>query len=307
MGAMKISGFSFVRDGVRFGYPFEESIRSALPLCDEFIVAVGEGQDGTLERLRAMDEPKLRILPTRWNENIRRHGYVYAQQKMIAQFNCTGDWALYLESDELLHEDELDRLRHIMEKALHDPRVEALAFNYHHFWGEPGLVRNTPGLYRKATRAIRNDLRSIAPDGLYWAVIRDRNLIGRRNKRRTRYPRALDTGVHIYHYGNTRAEHYLKPRARTVNQYWSRKIWFDQYGNISPATVEPFAGTHPRAIREWLVEHGNQELKFNPDHRLSRRQRKHLILAALERKFGWDFSKKHFRIVASAADFDPKN
>ena len=305
MTPMRISGFTFLRDGVRFGYPFEESIRSALPLVDEFIVAAGRCEDGTLERLRAMNEPKLRIIETTWNEQVRTHGFVYGQQKMIAQYNCTGDWALYLETDELLHENELDRLRWVMEQSLDDDRVETLAFDYYHFYGEPGIVQNTPGQYRKATRAIKNDVRSYAPDGLYWAVIREKNWLGRRNKRRTRYPRALDSGVHIYHYGNTRAEHFLGPRADTVNRYWGKKYWFKHYGNIDPAGLEPFDGDHPALIRPWLEQHGNQELKLNPDYRPSSRERKHRLLMRLERRFGFDFSKRHFKLIGAAGDPDP--
>jgi glycosyltransferase involved in cell wall biosynthesis len=295
---MKISFFSFIRDGVRLGYPFEESIRSALPLCDEFVVAVGDCDDGTLQRLQAMAEPKLRILATAWNEQVRAHGFVYGQQKMIAQYCCSGDWAFYLEGDELLHENDLEPLREVMARYLDDPEVEALAFDYHHFWGVPDTLRDTPGMYRKATRAIKNSLRVYAPDGLYWAVIRDRNLIGRRNKRRTRYPRAADTGIHIYHYGNVRDQRYLGIKAETVNQYWGGKsIWHSTYGDIDPSTIRRFEGSHPALIGDWLVEHASRGFEVNADYRPSRRERKHLLLARLERRFGWDFSKRHFRIV----------
>ncbi|MGH7953853.1 MAG: glycosyltransferase, partial [Limisphaerales bacterium] len=38
---MKVSGFTFLRNGQKFGYPFVESIRSILPIVDEFVVALG--------------------------------------------------------------------------------------------------------------------------------------------------------------------------------------------------------------------------------------------------------------------------
>ena len=91
---MRVSGFTFIRNGTMLGYPFVESIVSALPLCDEFVVAVGLSEDDTLTRVQAIADPKIRILSTRWNEQMTAKGFVYAQQKMIAQFNCTGDWAL---------------------------------------------------------------------------------------------------------------------------------------------------------------------------------------------------------------------
>lgn len=294
---MRISCFSFIRDGVRLGYPFEESIRSALPICDEFVVAVGESDDGTLERLRAMNEPKLRILPTRWNENVRAHGFVYAQQKMIAQYTCTGDWAFYLEGDEVLHEDDLERIRDVLKKQLNNPETEAIAFDYYHFWGDPQHLRTTSKMYRKATRVIRNNLRVIAPDGLYWAVIKDKTWLGKRNKRRTRYPRAADSGVRIYHYGDVRAEKYLAAKADTVNQYWGKTLWHNTYSNIDPMALGRFDGTHPAVIRDWLQHHASHEFSLNPDFRPSFSDRKHRMLGKLEKRFGWDFSKRHFKLI----------
>ena len=108
-----ISGFTFLRNGVKLGFPFEASIRSILPLVDEFVIALGAGEDDTVARIHALaaTEPKLRILDTLWNERMAERGFVYAQQKMIAQYACTGDWAFYLEGDEVLHEGELAAIR----------------------------------------------------------------------------------------------------------------------------------------------------------------------------------------------------
>ena len=85
---MKISGFTFIRNGTLLGYPFIESICSALPLCDEFVVAVGDSEDDTLARIEAINSNKIRIIRTQWNEAMQDRGFVYAQQKMIAQYNC---------------------------------------------------------------------------------------------------------------------------------------------------------------------------------------------------------------------------
>ena len=37
---MKVSGFTFLRNGQKLGYPFVESIRSVLPIVDEFVIAL---------------------------------------------------------------------------------------------------------------------------------------------------------------------------------------------------------------------------------------------------------------------------
>ena len=100
--------------------------------------------------LRAIGDPKIRIIPTTWNENLQPgysiKGFVYGQQKSIALYNCTGDWAFYLEADEVVHENDLPKIRAAMEKHLADERVEALAFDYLHFYGNANTIAWSPGL-----------------------------------------------------------------------------------------------------------------------------------------------------------------
>ena len=94
---MKVSGFTFLKNGVKLGYPFLQSIKSALPLVDEFVIALGPCEDDTESQILSLNDPKIRIIHTQWCDNMRDRGYIYGQQKMIAQFNCTGDWCLYIE------------------------------------------------------------------------------------------------------------------------------------------------------------------------------------------------------------------
>ncbi len=294
---MKVSGFTFIRDGVRLGYPFVESILSALPICDEFVIACGAGTDGTRERLAEIDDPKLRIIDTQWNENITRHGFVYGQQKMLAQYCCDGDWAFYLEGDEVLHEDQLPQIRQAMLRHLDDHHIEALTFDYYHFHGDQRTIYAGARFYRKAARIIRNSIRTIAPDGLYWAVIKDKTWFGGRNKRRTRYPRAAETGAHIFHYGNCRHSDYRKAKSDTVSKFWSRPFAAHGYGDVDPQALAPFTGEHPAIIADWLREHANPELVLNPDFKPDGRDRKHRLTAKLEKAFGWDLSKRHFKLL----------
>ena len=45
---MKVSGFTFIRNAIKYDYPIVEAIKSILPICDEVIVAVGKSDDATL-------------------------------------------------------------------------------------------------------------------------------------------------------------------------------------------------------------------------------------------------------------------
>ena len=62
MSQASISGFTFIRNGVELGFPFEASIRSLLPLVDEFVVVVGKSNDDTLARIHAIGSPKIRVI-----------------------------------------------------------------------------------------------------------------------------------------------------------------------------------------------------------------------------------------------------
>ena len=42
---MRISGFTLIRNGEKFDFPYFESIRSLLPLVDEMVINVGVGDD----------------------------------------------------------------------------------------------------------------------------------------------------------------------------------------------------------------------------------------------------------------------
>jgi len=150
-----ISGFTFCRNVVKYDYPIVESIQSVLPICDEFIVNVGRCDDGTLELIRSIRDPKIKIVESVWDEALRKDGLVYSRQTNIALAQCTGEWAFYIQADEVVHEDDLPVLRRSMQQHLGNPTVKGLLFRYLHFVAD---YRTTnPWFYHKAVRVIRNN------------------------------------------------------------------------------------------------------------------------------------------------------
>src|SRR5207244_3197937 len=152
---MKVSGFTFCRNAVRYDYPLVESIRSILPIVDEFIVNVGRCDDGTLELVRSIGDPKIRMIESVWDETLRKDGLIYSQQTNIALAQCTGDWAFYLQADEVVHEDDLPAIRAAMHAHQDNPVVKGLIFRYLHFVGDYWSIN--PWFYHKAVRIIRNN------------------------------------------------------------------------------------------------------------------------------------------------------
>ncbi len=288
MNSIKVSGFTFLRNGQILGYPFIESICSILSIVDEFVVALGPCEDKTEAMINAIDNPKIRIIHTQWNEKMKDRGYVYGQQKMIAQFNCTGDWAFYLEGDEVVHENDLEKIVDTMRRYRNDASVEALLFDYIHFYGNANSYLWSPGWYRKAPRIIKNSIRSYASDGLFWLVL-DKNKIGR-------YPKAVECGAKIYHYGWVRSEEQMNLKSQKVQKYWGKTHKFIDYSQIDGSIIKEFKGTHPKVVQGWLPK-AEDIFRADPNHKLTRKEKKHRLMLKIEKWFGVELSKKHYKLV----------
>lgn len=290
---MKVSGFTFLRNGQKLGYPFVPSIRSILPLVDEFIIALGPCDDDTKKMVRDIGDPKIRIIPTTWNERMRGDysvgGFVYGQQKSIALFNCTGDWAFYLEADEVLHENDLTKIRAAMEKHLKDERVEALAFDYLHFYGNKNTIACSPGWYRSEVRILRNTIPAWSSEALFFNVLD--------GHKKSRYPRAAQTGATIYHYGWVRSEAQMDLKSASVQKYWNdSKLPAMDYSKIDASVLKPFSGAHPQIVQDWLPK-VDGIFQADPKHQLTSREKKHRRMMWLEKAFGIRFNKKHYHLV----------
>ena len=290
MSKASISGFTFIRNGVELGFPFEASIRSLLPLVDEFVVVVGKSNDDTLARIHAIGSPKIRVIETIWNERMADRGFVYAQQKMIAQYACTGDWAFYLEGDEVVHEAELANIRASVDKHHNNPAVEAFVFDYFHFYGTPDFVANSPAWYRRECRLIRNTIRSYAPDGQYWLITADH--------KKGRNPQAALANAHIYHYGWVRSNEAMQKKLDQVSKFWSHGAPTIRYSQFDAQVLQPFTGTHPELVKPWLESSAEKSFTIDLDYKLTKREKRHRWLMKIEKAFGLDFSRKHFKLVA---------
>jgi len=286
---MKVSAFTFLKNGQMLGYPFMQSIQSILPIVDEFVIALGPCEDNTEAMLQSLNESKIKIINTQWNDTMKDSGYVYGQQKMIAQFNCTGDWIFYLEADEIVHEDDLSQITDTMKRYLHDDEVEALVFDYIHFYGNKNSYLWSPGWYRRAPRILKNSIRSYAPDGLFWLVL-EKNKIGR-------YPKAALVGATMYHYGWVRSEEEMNLKSTQVQKYWNKSHQKIDYTQINQDIIKPFKGTHPAVMRVYLGEGGDKMYQADPNHRLTRKEKKHMWMLKIEKIFGLELSKKHYKLV----------
>lgn len=275
---MNVSGFSFVRNGVTFDYPFLESLQSILPLCHEFVIAVGESDDDTLERIRALNCPKIKIIETVWDESLRSGGSVLAQQTNIALDHVTGDWAFYLQADEVVHERDLPTIEQALRMYLADQRVEGLLFPYLHFYGSYQYVGTSRRWYRREVRVVRTGIGVRS-----WKDAQGFRIGGR--KLRVKLVEAP-----IYHYGWVKPPEIQQAKQQSFNKLWHSDDWVEKnvnqtatydYSNGGRLTL--FEGTHPAVMQQRV---NAQHWSFEYDPARVRQSPKERILDWLEQKIG---------------------
>jgi Glycosyl transferase family 2 len=244
-----ISGFTIARRAVTFGYPLEESIRSLLPLVDEYVVAVGDGDDGTWEMVERIGDGRLRAFRSTWDLS-RRGWEVLSHETNKALARCTGDWAIYLQADEVLHERDLPVLRAALERYGHSP-VEALSFRYHHFYGSYATVQDDPRRwYRRATRAVKT--------GVGVQSVGDACAFAVPENGRWRRPRRIDLDLYVYHYGWAQPPDLMRRRYQNRQLLAGGEDWNAAAADAAEsreavahraASLRPFRGSHPAVMR----------------------------------------------------------
>src|ERR1700761_5840576 len=155
---MKVAGFTFIKNAVKNDYPIVEAITSILPLCDEFVIALGDSVDETEDLIKGINSPKIRIIHTVWDNNLREGGQVFAAQTDISYqaISPDADWAFYIQGDECVHEKYLPLIKKEMEDNLTDLRIEGLLFKYLHFYGSYDYYGHSRRWYRREIRILRN-------------------------------------------------------------------------------------------------------------------------------------------------------
>jgi glycosyltransferase involved in cell wall biosynthesis len=246
---MKVSGLTFVRDAVKYGYPAVESIQSMLPICDEVVVVAGNSSDDTLQMIRGINSDKIRIIETVWDESLREGGKILAQQTDIALSHCLYDWCFYLQADEVLHEKFYQPLLSSMEENIENHRVQGLLFDYVHFYGSYWTIGTGRQWYRKEVRVVRNKI----------GVRSFRDAQGFRlngNKLQVKH-----SGAQIFHYGWAKPQNQMTAKQKNLDRFWHRdeeiekkyaSAEFQIFGNLEEIAL--FNDTHPAVMKSRVGE-----------------------------------------------------
>lgn len=264
---MKVSGFTFVRNAVKYDYPVIAAIRSILPLCDEVIVSVGNSDDGTLELIQSINSPKIKIFHSVWDDSLKEGGRILAVEtdKAFAHVSADADWAFYIQADEVLHEDGYPAIKEAMERYKDDSRVEGLLFKYRHFFGSYDFIGDCRTWYQYEIRVIKNDKK----------ITSYRDAQGFRKEGQKLHVKKVD--AYIHHYGWVKDP---EAQARKLNNSFQlyngnneekmkTRVPINQFDYGEVESLERFTGTHPAVIRErikeknWQFEHDPSRKKFS--------------------------------------------
>jgi hypothetical protein len=262
---MKVTGFTFIRNAVKYDYPVTEAIKSILPVCNDFIVAVGNSDDNTEELIQSIDKQKIKIINTVWDDSpeMKKGGKVFADEtdKAFQAVPPDSDWAFYIQGDEVIHEKDIDTICSAMEKWKDNHLIDGLLFNFLHFYGSYDYIGISPRWYRNEIRVIRNDK----------SIYSYRDAQGFR-KKENRKLNVKPVDANVYHYGWVKEPEVMMNKLKNASSFyedldWVKKISsghkFD-YSSID--ALKLFTGTHPGIMKEHIDRknwHFDHDISFN--------------------------------------------
>ncbi len=288
---MKVTGFTFIRNAVKFDYPVVEAIKSILPLCDDFVVAVGNSDDETADIVHGIDEKKIRIINTVWDDSpeMKKLGEVYAAEtnKAFRAVPSDSDWAFYIQADEVVHEKYLDTIQSAMVKWKDNKNVDGLLFNYLHFYGSYNYVGVS--WYKNEIRIIRND------KSIY--SFRDAQGFRKGNNEKLNV-KPID--AYVYHYGWVKEPGIMMKKVRNASTFyeginWMKKIGTDQtYDYSSIDALSLFTETHPEVMKERI---SRKDWTFDYDESFNKLSLKYRGKLFLKKYLGFNTFYENYIII----------
>lgn len=291
---MKVAGFTFIRNAILNDYSIKEAILSILPICDEFVVAVGDSDDETRKLIESIDSPKIKIIDTIWDMSLREGGQIFALEtdKAFRAISEDVDWAFYIQGDECVHEKYLPIIKEEMWQSLNNTSVEGLLFKYLHFYGSYDYYGQSRRWYRREIRVVKRKLNVQSYRDAQGFRIDDRKI----------NVRLID--AYIYHYGWVRPPKGATNKKVNLNSFYHDDNWIEKnidkeeefdYGNAD--NLIKFDGTHPKVCQDRIKKmnwHFSFDISSSKKNIGTRRQ----FLGWLENITGYrPFEYKNYRKI----------
>ncbi len=292
---MKVAGFTFIRNAVKNDYSIVEAINSILPICDEFVVAVGKSEDTTLELIQSIQSPKIRIIETVWDDSQREGGKTFALEtdKAYRAISKDCDWAFYIQGDECVHENDLSVIRQEMQNHLLDEKVEGLLFHYRHFYGSYDFVADSRRWYRREVRVVK-----FSPE-----VHSYKDAQGFRKSGRKLNVQLIP--AFINHYGWVKPPQGLSNKVRNFHQFYRDDAWLAanvpidyEFDFENAERLTRFEGTHPKVMQA-RIDAQNWPFNFDPKQLRKKMSLRRKILQKIEDLTGIQIGEyKNYRLLS---------
>lgn len=289
---MKVTGFTIIRNAVKFDYPVVEAITGVLPICDQFLVGVGNSDDDTRKLIASINSDKIKIIDTVWDDTKRVGGLVLSEEtnKVFDAIDQETDWCFYIQSDECIHEEDWPVIKAAMEKYKDDLRVQGLLLNYKHFYGQYNYIGIGRRWYSKEIRIIRNDksIRSYK-DAQGFRTVKNEKL----------KVKLID--AYIYHYGWVKPPKAQQAKQENFHKMWHDDAWMKEhipaavefdYSNID--FLEIYKGTHPKVYQQRIAS-ANWQFIYDPS--CIKAGIKERFLQMIEKKTGWRIGENKNYII----------
>lgn len=243
---MKVTGFSFIKNAVKYQYPIVEALQSILPLCDEVVVAVGNSEDNTRALVAAIDPQKIKIIDTVWNESLREGGRVLAEEtnKAFRAISADSDWCFYIQGDEVVHESGYEEIEKAMQQWKDDAHVDGLLFKYRHFYGSFDYVGMASRWYKNEIRIVKNNPQ----------IFSYKDAQGFRKKPNQKL-RVKPLQAYIHHYGWVREPEVMYAKQSNFSLFYEGpeshvgKVFTGKMNYSDIDALERFTGTHPAVMQ----------------------------------------------------------
>ena len=289
---MNVNGFSFIKNAIKYDFPVVESIKSALPLCDKFYVAVGKSEDDTLNLIKSIDKNKIVIIETEWEEHVSEGGSVLALEtdKAFRALPVETDWAIYIQGDELFHEQDYETIRNAMKLYHNNNKVEGLLLNYLHFYGSYSYVAESYVWYPKEIRVLRYN------PAIY--SYKDAQGFRKGDNQKLKVKQIEAT---IYHYGHVRPPKVMQAKFQNSSRFYHDEEWikktfpkdsFDYLEHVGE--LKRFQSEHPKLVQP-RIDRLNWEFDYDPS--MNNQSFKKRLKHFLRRYLGIDLGYKNYILL----------
>jgi glycosyltransferase involved in cell wall biosynthesis len=240
-----ISVYTTTYNSIDQEYCIVEGIRSALGFADEVIVVDSHSNDGTVEAIESINDPRIKIYEIDW---LPRIGWaMYKIAKSMAIGRCTKDWCVLMDADEVFHELDYDKIKKVPYSVADN--IIGVKFNTLHFYGDYKHLLNGSkswkDLYTNKVYMVRNGLGiHHGNSGMDIDAHVDRYGIPLKQEY------LVHLNISAFHYGHIRSDAaYLKKQNRMHSFYEGKEVNNTAIDRIDLKNLGTFIGTHPITMK----------------------------------------------------------